>query len=217
MKGRAIPYSGAEMAWLQENRAMVISDYHRAFCELFDRDDVSLVNLHSLRKRKGWSTGRTGRFAKGHVSHNKGKRCPAGTGGRHPNAQRTQFRKGERRGVAVRLYQPIGTERITKDGYVQRKVNDDLPLQQRWQLVQRIEWEAANGPIPDGYALKCLDGDKRNTHPSNWEPLPRAVLARLNGGRNRRTLTYDAASPEAKPTVMALAKLRHAISERDRS
>lgn len=214
MKGRAIPYSVEEMAWLEENRAMVISDYHAAFVAEFGRQDVSLVNLHSLRKRKGWKTGRTGQFSKGQVAHNKGKKCPPGVGGRHPNARRTQFKKGERTGIAQKHYKPIGFERITEDGYRERKINDGPVFKDRWQLVQRIEWEAANGPIPEGYALKCLDGDRQNCDPSNWEPVPRGVLARLNGGRFRKTLPYDEAPDELKPMVMASAKLKHAISQR---
>lgn len=53
-----INYSAAEMRWLQANRLMVISDYHRAFCTEFKRTDVSAVHLHGLRKRKGWKIGR---------------------------------------------------------------------------------------------------------------------------------------------------------------
>ena len=209
MKGRAIPYSAKEMAWLEDNRTLPISDYHAEFVARFARQDVSAVNLHSLRKRKGWRTGRTGCFVKGQTPPNKGVRCPDGKGGRHPNARRTQFKKGARTGIAARNYKPIGTERITEDGYRERKVNDDLPFKDRWQLVQRLEWEAANGPIPDGYALKCLDGNKLNCDPSNWEAIPRGVLARLNGGRFRTTVAYDDAAPELKPLVMNIAKLKH--------
>ncbi|MXP42960.1 HNH endonuclease signature motif containing protein [Allopontixanthobacter sediminis] len=213
MKGRAIRYSSEEMAWLEKNRAMVISAYHAAFIAKFPRDDVSLINLHSLRKRKGWKTGRTGHFEAGKAPMNKGKKCAPGTGGLHPNARKTQFKKGERTGIAQKNYKPVGYERISIDGYRERKVNDDLPFKDRWQLVQRIEWEAANGPIPDGYALKCLDGNRLNCAPSNWEPVKRSVLARLNGGRWRKTLAYDDAPAELKPLVMATAKLKDRIQE----
>lgn len=213
MKGRAIPYSADEMAWLEANRALPISEYFAAFQQHFARDDVSAVNLHSLRKRKGWRTGRTGQFAKGATPHNKGVPCAEGRGGRHPNARRTQFRKGERRGVAVALYKPVGTERLSKEGYLERKIHDGLPLQSRWRAVHLVEWETLNGPIPEGHALKCLDGNRLNTSPDNWECIPRAVLARLNGGRWRKTVAYDEASPELKPLVMASAKLKHAAHE----
>ncbi|MDP1026365.1 HNH endonuclease [Sphingomonas sp. KR1UV-12] len=205
------------MAWLEAHRDMVIGDYHRAFVTAFHRTDIAAKHLHSLRNRRGWLTGRTGRFEKGQVPANKGTRCKPGKGGLHPNAQRTQFRKGGRTGKAALNYKPIGTERVSKDGYRERKVHDGLPMRSRWQLVQRLEWEAVNGPVPAGYALKCLDGDRLNTNPGNWEALPRGVLARLNGGRFRRTLPYDEASPEVKPTVMAVAKLKHRTAERQRS
>lgn len=213
-KGKNIPYSAEEMAWLEANRTMVIGEYHRAFVETFGRDDVSAVNLHSLRKRKGWRTGRTGCFAKGQEPHNKGKKCEPGKGGRHPNARRTQFKKGGRTGKAALNYQPIGTERISEDGYLERKVHDGLPMQSRWQLVHRIEWEAANGPVPADHCLKCLDGDKLNTDPANWECIPRALLPRLAGGnRYHRILAFDEAPVELKPTVLAIAKLAHMARE----
>lgn len=92
--GRHLRYSAAEIAWLRDNCTLPVQEYHRAFAAEFHRHDVSAANLHGLRKREGWKTGRTGHFEKGNVSHNKGKPCPPGKGGRHPNAQATQFKKG---------------------------------------------------------------------------------------------------------------------------
>jgi hypothetical protein len=155
----------------------------------------------------GRTNGRQGigtRFTKGQVPANKGLRRPGWTRGR---MKETQFRKGERRGVAVKLYKPIGTERVSKDGYLERKIHDGLPLQSRWRTVQRIRWEALNGPMPKGHALKCLDGNKQNTDPSNWALIPRGLLPRLNGNSGR---DYDHAPAALKPTIMAIAKLEHA-------
>lgn len=209
MKGVYISYSAAERAWLRANRGMVISDYHREFCAQFGRD-VSADNLHALRKREGWRTGRTGCVEKGQAPAKKGTKCEPGKGGLHPNARRTQFTPGERRGVAVKLYKPIGTERVSKDGYLERKIHDGMPLQSRWRAVHLIRWEAANGPLPKGSCLKCLDGNKGNTDPQNWEAIPRALLPRLAGGnRYKRTLAYDHAPPELRPSILAIAKLAH--------
>lgn len=209
MKGHRINYSAAELAWLGANRTLPIGDYHQAFCAVFDRTDVSAANLHALRKRKGWRTGRTGCFERGSTPANKGKPCAPGKGGNHPNARRTQFTPGQRRGVAVRLYKPIGAERVSRDGYLERKINDDLPLQARWRAVHLIRWEAEHGALPKGMALKCLDGDKLNTAPSNWALIPRAILPRLNGGPHQSFMAYDAAPAELKPTILATAKLAH--------
>lgn len=213
-KGKAIAYSAAEMAWLEANRALVISDYHARFVAEFGRADVALINLHSLRKRKGWLTGRTGQFEPGQVSWNKGKKCAEGQGGRHPNARRTQFKGGVRQGVAVKLYQPIGTEKMRRDGYLYRKVNDGMPFQRRWRAVHLVRWEAINGPLPKGHCLKCLDGDKLNTDPSNWLLVSRGMLSRLNGGPRGKRLKFDAAHPEVKPAVLALAQVEQARFER---
>lgn len=209
MKGHAIRYSAEEMAWLEANRLMVISDYARAFAERFGRV-VDAVNLHALRKRKGWKTGRTGCFGKGETPHNKGRPCAPGTGGRHPNAIKTQFKSG----ALPHNTHYLGHERVSKDGYVEISIAETNPhtgFWRRYVLKHRHLWEQANGPIPAGHALKCLDGNKQNTDPANWEAVPRAILPRLAGGnRHHRKLAFDDAPAELRPTILAIAKLDHA-------
>ena len=207
MKGRAIAYSAEEMAWLEENRVLPISDYHRAFVEAFKRE-VSPQNLHALRKRNGWKTGRTGHFAKGAVPANKGKSMPY-----NPNSAATRFKKGNRTGRANENYQPIGTERMSQDGYLERKVHDGMPMQSRWRLVHLVEWEAVNGPVPEGMCLKCLDGDRSNTDPANWLAISRGILPRLNGGKATRVMAYDTAPAELKPTLLAIAQVDDRVSQ----
>jgi hypothetical protein len=209
MKGHWIKYGSAEMAWLEANRLLVISDYHRGFCAAFNRTDVALVNLHSLRKRKGWSTGRTGCFVKGQKPPNKGKKCAPGRGGRHPNSRKTQFKKGQ----LPHNTNFAGHERVSKDGYVEISVNETNPhtgYERRYVLKHRWLWEAANGPVPEGMALKCR-GERTNTDPANWELVSRALLPRLNGRFGRG---YDEAPTELKPVIMAVAKLEHRARER---
>lgn len=196
-----VRYSTAEMRWLESNRAMVISDYQRAFCAEFGRDDVTAADLHGLRKRKDWKTGRSGHFTRGAVPANKGKRQPY-----HPNSAATQFNKGRCAGVANRGYKPIGTERI-QSGYRALKIHDGLPRQSRWKFVHHIEWEKVNGPVPDGMVLKCK-GDRLSVEPANWQLVPRALLPRLNGRFGRG---YDSAPADLKPTIMAVAKLEHQV------
>lgn len=218
MAGRNRRYSDAEMAWLKANAGLPIQDYHAGFQATFGRAEATTARLHSLRKRLGWKTGRDGRFAPGAVPPNKGKPCPPGVGGRHPNARKTQFKKGQLSARNKAMYLPIGSERTRPDGYVERKINDDLPVQNRWRFVHLIEWEAANGPLPDGHCLKCLDGDRGNTRLDNWVLIPRGVLPRLNGGKATKGPAYDAVSPEVRPAVLALARVQQQASQlrRDR-
>jgi hypothetical protein len=61
--------------------------------------------------------------------------------------------------------------------------------------------------------LKCLDGNRLNTAPSNWEAVSRALLPRLAGGRHKKHVPYDEAPNELKPTILAVAKLEHAVRE----
>ena len=207
MKGRQITYSAGELAWIHSNREMTRRELHAAFQVRFGRGEITADHIKALCTRKGWATGRTGRIEVGNVPMNKGKKCEPGKGGLHPNAKATHFKKSSRSGVAVKLYKPIGSERMSKDGYLERKVNDDMPLQARWRAVHVINWEAVNGPKPKGHALKCLDGNRSNTDASNWKLVPRGMLPRLAG---RWTIPYDTAAPEVRPTIMAVAQLKHA-------
>jgi len=133
----------------------------------------------------GRTNGRQGigtRFRKGNTPHNKGKAYPVAA--TNPNCRRTQFKKGERQGVAVKLWKPIGTERVSKDGYLERKVNDDLPLQRRWRAVHLIMWEAANGPLPKGHAVTFVNGDKTDIRLDNLKLIPRGELMKRNSMHN---------------------------------
>lgn len=202
MKGRPVVWSAAELAWIEARATGNRRATHAGFVAAFDRRDVSLSAINALCKRRGWLTGRTGRFAPGQTPPNKGRK-----GFCAPGSEKGWFPPGTRLGRAAANYQPIGAERVTKDGYRQRKVNDDLPFQRRWKMVHLIEWEAVNGPLPAGHALKCLDGNRLNTAAPNWVAVPRGLLPRL-AGRHRRA--FDTAPPDLKPTLLAVARLEHA-------
>lgn len=119
------------------------------------------------------------RFVKGGHSWNTGISFTAG--GRSPE---TRFKKGNRSGRAVELYKPVGSERISKDGYLERKINEDMPFQRRWRAVHLIVWEEKNGPLPKGHAIVFRDGDKANLDLDNLELVTRADLMRRNSVHN---------------------------------
>lgn len=133
-----------------------------------------LAGPHACRLRRDDNPGLESRFKPGHEPWNKGKKGVV-TGG-----EQTRFKKGFRGGRALERYQPIGSERVTKDGYLQRKVNDDLPLQRRWRAVHVIVWEEANGPLPHGHVVIFKDGNKRNLELDNLELVSRSELMRRN-------------------------------------
>ena len=198
---RVISYITEELAWIEANKDWPRRRLHSAFCFQFGRKDVSEVNLTSLCKRKGWLTGRTGCFPPGRAPMNKGKKMPFNAA-----SARTWFQKGQR----PLNKHDVGYESVSRDGYVMICVAEPNPwtgAATHMVPKHRRVWEAANGPVPAGMRLKCLDGDKTNTEPSNWEAIPIALAPRLNGRFGRG---YDAADPELKPLIMAITKLEHA-------
>ena len=115
------------------------------------------------------------RFIKGQLPWNTGISYTAG--GR---SAETRFKPGNRSGRAVEVYQPVGAERITKDGYLQRKVNNDLPLQRRWKMVHVIIYEAAHGPLPAHHVVSFRDKNIRNLALDNLECISRRELMLRN-------------------------------------
>lgn len=200
MMGKWIRYTAEELAWIESHKTLARIELHAEFCRRFDRTDVSKDTLNGLCKRRGWLTGRDGRIQAGAPSMHKGKKRPF-----HPNSARTQFKKGQR---ALNKHD-VGYESIDKDGYVKLCVAEPNPwtgAATHMTFKHRWLWEKANGPVPKGMVLKCLDGNKVNCDPSNWEAIPMALQPRLNGRFGRG---YDTADAELKPTIMAIAKLDH--------
>lgn len=112
----------------------------------------------------------------------------------------TRFQPGHVGGRAAEVYQPIGSERITRDGYLERKIHDGLPRQSRWRAVHLLLWEEANGRVPPGHAVAFRDGDKRNLNLDNLHLVSRADLMRRNSCHN-----YG-------PEIARLVQLKSAIA-----
>ncbi|ARL90993.1 HNH endonuclease [Burkholderia pseudomallei] len=143
------------------------------------------------------------RFKKGHATWNKGVKGVCGT---HENCRRTQFKKGSMSGAAQHNYVPIGSERLSKDGYLKRKVTDDPNIMpaRRWVGVHRLVWEAANGPVPDHHVVCFLPG-RRTAEAEKitldaLELVHRSELARRNHPRSRN------------PELAKLVQLKGAIT-----
>ena len=156
--------------------------YGRAQLLGLKKSAAYLAGPHACRLRRGGEhVGKAYWYPKGHVPANKGLRRPGWAPGR---MRETQFRKGVRQGVAERVYKPVGTERVSRDGYLERKVNEDLPFQRRWRAVHLLVWEAAHGPVPKGHAIAFRNGDKRDIRLGNLECITRRELMARNTVHN---------------------------------
>ena len=124
-------------------------------------------------------------FKKGQISWNKGLHyMPGGRGAE------TRFKKG-RAPQESRNYVPIGSLRISADGYPERKVSDDQSLYpaRRWVAVHRLVWVEAHGEIPDGHIVVFKPGCKtteiERITPEILECITRGEHARRNHPRSR--------------------------------
>lgn len=201
-KGRGRVYCETHRAFIRETATLSRKDGHAAFVARFDLPDMSLAAFVALRKVLKIKTGRTGHFPKGNIPWTAGKKLPF-----NANSAATQFKAGQ----VPHNVKFAGHQRLSDDGYIYISVPETNPhtgYERRHVHKHRWLWEQANGPVPDGMVLKCLDGDKTNCDPANWEAIPREMLPRLNGRFGRG---YDAASPDVRPAILAVAKLEHKV------
>lgn len=141
--------------------------------------------LNCGRLRKGSNIGADNRFRKGNVPANKGLRRPGWSPGR---MKETQFKHGQRTGIAAKNWVPIGTIKVDTEGFLRIKVREAKHGKEAtgfgntkvWPLLNRHVWEQHKGPIPDGHIVKFKDKDRNNCAIENLELLSMADNMRLN-------------------------------------
>jgi hypothetical protein len=135
-------------------------------------------------------------FKKGLTPANKGKKMDPEIKER---VKHTFFKKGH----TPHNYQPVGSERITADGYIEVKIKDP----RTWAQKHRLIWEKHNGKIPRGHNVQFRDGNRQNLALENLylisrneqihqnsiqrypEDLQKAI--RLNHKLNRKIKQYE--------------------------
>jgi len=79
---------------------------------------------------------------------------------------------------------PLGHERVTREGYLERKVSTTGVSRRDFRPVHHLVWEEAGREIPPGHVLVFVDGDKRNFDLENLRLLSRAELLGKNSVHN---------------------------------
>lgn len=104
----------------------------------------------------------------------------------------------------------VGAE-ILRDGYVYVKVSNTNCYRDDWKPKTVIEWERANGrPLPEGYKVMFLDGDKTNYDPDNLYAVSKANSAHL-GRLLGSGATYS--NREELEALLAIGQLETAITD----
>ena len=111
-------------------------------------------------------------FPKNHVPFNKGKKQSDYMSEKQiSRSKATRFKKGN----IPHNTKYDGHERITKDGYIEVRIEIG-----NYRLKHLVEWERKKGKLPKGHCLWCIDGNKMNTSPDNWELITRKENLKRN-------------------------------------
>lgn len=137
-----------------------------------------------------------GRFEKGRVPANKGKKMPAAV---YEKSKHTMFKKGNQ----PANHREVGSERINVDGCVEIKVAEP----NHWQLKHRAIYEDYHGvKLKSTDVVIFLDGDKQNFNIENLALIDRGINAIMNHEGMRF------ADAEITRTEVNIAKLKKAIA-----
>lgn len=188
-------YTEEMIEWLRENVSIrTWPENAKIFNQKFGLN-INYTALRQVANRRKIYTGRTGYFEKGHDAWNKGKK-----GWFSKGTEKTWFTKGH----TPFNHRPVGSERTTKDGYIEIKVEEP----NKWMLKHIFEWEKKNGPInTKKECLIFLDGDRKNCKISNLMKITRAenlIIGRI-GLRNK--------DRELNKTSVNIAKIMKRIGE----
>jgi hypothetical protein len=98
---------------------------------------------------------------------------------------------------------------VRKDGCVTVKVSDTGRPWQRWRCKHVVLWEAAHGPVPDGYAVYFRNDDRHDFRLENLELITRRELK----SRTHHTRKYP---DEILEVIKARTVLTRIINNRRR-
>ena len=127
--------------------------------------NFSEEQIKGMMYRNKLTTGTGGYFKKGSTPWNKGLKGYMG-------ANKTSFKKGTIPPNQV----PIGTESITKGGYIKVKVGEP----NKWKLKQRYIYEQHHGEIPNNCNVIFADKNIRNFDINNLVLVSKAEMLILN-------------------------------------
>lgn len=164
------------MKYTDEMKQFILDNYkgryNQELADLFNQKfntNITSRTIKSYKANNKLNSGLTGKFRKGQTPHNKGKKMPKEV---YEKVKHTMFAKGN----VPPNHRPVGSERISKDGYIEVKVAEP----NKWRLKQRVVYEEAKGKIPEGCTIIFLDGNKRNFDIDNLRCITRSELLYLN-------------------------------------
>ncbi len=172
-------YSLEEDKFLKNNvKGITLKELTGKFNKTF-KLSLSESSIANRKNKLGLSSGiKGGQFQKGHIPINKGKKWDDYMSKEaQEQSRKTTFKKGN----VPHNQRPIGSERISKDGYIEIKIKEsnEFVLKHRWL------WEQKNGKIPKDKILIFLDGNKLNLDLDNLALISRNENLTMNSNKLR--------------------------------
>ena len=151
----------------EEQKEFIITNnygkYSKELAEMFNQHfntNITAKEIAYFRRNHKLNSGLTGQFKKGNVPHNKGKKQIEYMSQESiEKTKETRFKIGNK----PKNYRPVGSERITKDGYIEVKVADP----NKWETKNKIIYKQYFGDIPEGHKIIYADGNKLNNDINN--------------------------------------------------
>ena len=151
----------------EEQKEFIITNnygkYSKELAEMFNQHfntNITAKEIAYFRRNNKLNSGLTGQFKKGNVPHNKDKKQVEYMSQEAiEKTKETRFKIGNK----PKNYRPVGSERITKDGYIEVKVADP----NKWETKNKIIYKQYFGDIPEGHKIIYADGNKLNNDINN--------------------------------------------------
>lgn len=151
----------------EEQKEFIITNnygkYSKELAEMFNQyfnTNITAKEIAYFRRNHKLNSGLTGQFKKGNVPHNKDKKQVEYMSQEAiEKTKETRFKIGNK----PKNYRPVGSERITKDGYIEVKVADP----NKWETKNKIIYKQYFGDIPEGHKIIYADGNKLNNDINN--------------------------------------------------
>ena len=169
---------------------------------------ITVAHMKAYKKNHGINTGLTGRFEKGHVPPNKGKKL---TPEQYKKMAPTMFKKGQtphNGGTPVgeiRLRKPRKNRPGDRPYYWQKVAQPNV-----WRMRHVVVWEEHNGPVPDGCMITFADNNSLNCDISNLILETKGQHAIKNAKYLHFPKSYDMESAKA---LNQLADLKMATTK----
>lgn len=123
--------------------------------------------VKGFRARMHLDSGLDGRFRKGHIPPNKGKKGICA-----PGSEKGWFKKGFTPWNKVK----VGTIAKTTDGYLKKKIAEP----NIWRHLHLLIWEQEKGPVPAGSVITFRDGNPLNCNIGNLACISQSENSVLN-------------------------------------